>query len=473
MKLRAKFSFSAIMLVIVVILGISVFLFIAERNMLLKEKKEVQVNTLKGLTHAGKEFIITKNRIQLINYINQIKEAEALLYAELMDQDGIILAHSDIKHLGQTDKSKEGENARNSDDLLIQLYEQKNDEVSDMSLPVYVKDEKAATARIGFSKTIIDKSINESLKKTGQLILFVALGALIFGMIGSLLLAQMMTKPIRQMADGAALIGKGKLDTVIKVESKDELGNLAKDLNNMAEQLRELDEMKQDFVSSVTHELRSPLNSLGMYFDLFFKGQLGDFTAEQKEALSFMKDSTARLGKFINDLLDTAKLERGKMEVKPETCRVENIINDVVKLYKVQADAKSIDLQAQLAESLPGIFADPDRTAQVLNNLVNNAIKFTPESGQIMVQVSVQDKDYLKVSVKDSGIGIPAEQLDRVFNKFEQVKGAKKNMKGPKGTGLGLAIVKGFVEAQGGKIWVESETGKGSVFSFTLPIMES
>lgn len=481
MKLGTKFSLSASILVTVVITGVSIFLFVAEKGLLMKEMKESQINTIKGLARVGKEFLITKNRIILLNYINQIKEVKALVYAELLGSTGEILAHTDLNLLGSIDNDVTGIKARTSNKLLTQSYfNEREGEIYDISLPIFINNEKTAYVRIGFSKLILDQSIKRSLKKTKNRIFGVAVVALILGIFGALALAQMMTKPIKKMAQGAALIGQGKLDTVIHVVTKDELGSLACDLNKMAEKLRELDEMKQDFVSSVTHELRSPLNSLGMYFDLFFKGSLGEISAEQNEALSFMKDSATRLSRFINDLLDVAKIERGKMEVIPELFDLNSVVSVAVQLYKIQADEKQIKLNAQVPQDLPFIFADPGRTSQVLNNLISNAVKFTPEGGSIKVECREEqktggrwrregDKNFVEVSVKDTGMGIPKDQLHSIFDKFKQVKGAARNIKGQKGTGLGLSIVKSLVESQWGNIRVESKLGKGTVFYFTLP----
>ncbi len=480
MKLGTKFSLSASILVTVVITGVSIFLFVAEKGLLMKEMKESQINTIKGLARVGKEFLITKNRIILLNYINQIKEVKALVYAELLGSTGEILAHTDLNLLGSIDNDIIGIKARTSNKLLPQSYfNEREGEIYDISLPIFIDNEKTAYVRIGFSKLILDQSIKRSLKKTKNRIFGVAVVALILGIFGALALAQMMTKPIKKMAQGAALIGQGKLDTVIHVVTKDELGSLACDLNKMAEKLRELEEMKQDFVSSVTHELRSPLNSLGMYFDLFFKGSLGEINAEQNEALSFMKDSTTRLSRFINDLLDVAKIERGKMEVNFELFDLNSVVSMAVQLYKIQADKKQIQFNAQVPQDLPSIFADPGRTSQVLNNLISNAVKFTPEGGSIKVECREEqkaggrwrregDKNFVEVSVKDTGMGIPEDQLHSIFDKFKQVKGAARNIKGQKGTGLGLSIVKGLVESQGGSIRVESKLGKGTVFYFTL-----
>jgi len=278
----------------------------------------------------------------------------------------------------------------------------------------------------------------------------------------------MMTKPIKQMAKGAELIGQGKLDTEISVKGKDELGSLARDLNKMSRQLKEIDQMKSDFVTSVTHELRSPLTSLTMYIDLFLKGGAGELNDKAKKFLTIMERSNNRLSRFIDDLLDMAKIERGKMEIKKEPLGILPIVSETVQLIKPQADEKDIEITMDISDNLPLVFVDGDRTRQIITNLLSNSIKFTPEKGK--VSIKIQDEgEHVQVSISDTGIGIPPEQINRIFDKFEQVREVRERVKGPKGTGLGLAIVKSLVEAQGGKIWVESEVDKGSTFYFTLP----
>jgi len=278
----------------------------------------------------------------------------------------------------------------------------------------------------------------------------------------------MMTKPIKQMAKGAELIGQGKLDTEISVKGKDELGSLARDLNKMSRQLKEIDQMKSDFLASVTHELKSPLTSLIMYIDLFLQGAAGTLNEKAKKFLKIMERNSNRLSRFIDDLLDMAKIERGKMEIKKEPLEILPIVSETVELMKPQADEKDIEIAINIPDNLPLVFVDGDRTRQIITNLVSNSIKFTPEEGKISIKIQ-DDKEYLQVSISDTGIGIPPEQINRIFDKFEQVREVRERVKGPKGTGLGLAIVKSLVEAQGGKIWVESELDKGSTFYFTLP----
>jgi len=469
MKLRTKFSFLNSFLIIAVILGVSIFLFIAEKRLLIREMEENQKNIINGLAQVGKESIITNDEILLINYVNLVKKTRGVVYAMVSSPQGKILAHTDVSFLGTIANDAIAIKARLSNELVNQSYVSKEKEnILDMALPIFINQNKMGIARIGFSEDTLHNIVEETLRKTRKRIFGVAVVMLIIGFIGAIIIAQMMTKPIKQMAKGAELIGQGKLDTTIAVKSKDELGSLARDLNKMSRQLKEIDQMKSDFVTSVTHELRSPLTSLTMYIDLFLKGGAGELNDKAKKFLTIMERSNNRLSRFIDDLLDMAKIERGKMEIKKEPLGILPIVSETVQLMKPQADEKDIEITMDISDNLPLVFVDGDRTRQIITNLLSNSIKFTPEKGK--VSIKIQDEgEHVQVSISDTGIGIPPEQINRIFDKFEQVREVRERVKGPKGTGLGLAIVKSLVEAQGGKIWVESEVDKGSTFYFTLP----
>lgn len=470
MKLRTKFSILTCSLTIIVVLGVSVFLYIAEKQLLLNEMEENQENVVNGLSEVGKESLITSNEILTINYVNKIKATKGVEYAMLTMPSGEISAHTDVNLLGNRIQPP----LKVTDDVLnapfTQAYSHGEEEFSVISHPVIIDGKPGGIAWVAFSQTVINNLIDDTLKKTRKRIIGVASVGLLMGVIGAIILSIMMTKPIKKMAAGARLIGQGKLDTKIEVDSRDELGDLAGDLNLMAEKLAELDQMKQDFVSSITHEFRSPLNAMGIHFDLLSKGNLGELNEKQLESLDILKKNASRLGVFIDDLLDVAKLERGKMVINSSLFDLGTVIKETRDFYRVQAEKKVISLEAEYAQDLPQVYADPDRTRQILTNLLNNAIKFTPEKGSINIEAKTIKDDLIEVAVRDSGMGIPEDQVDSIFNKFEQVKGVRQKIGGQKGTGLGLAIVKGLVEGQGGDIRVESEYGKGTVFFFTIPV---
>lgn len=469
MRLRTKFSLLNSILIIAVILGVSIFLFIAEKRLLIQEMEKNQMNIIKGLAQVGRESLITNDEILLINYVNLVERTRGVMYAMVTAPQGKILAHTDVNLLGTIANDTIAIKARSSNELVTQSYlDKKKQNILDVALPIFINQNKMGIARIGFSQDSLHKIVEETLRETRKRIFGVAIVVLIIGFIGAIILAQMMTKPIKQMAKGAQLIGQGKLDTTIVVKSKDELESLARDLNKMSSQLKEIDQMKSDFLASVTHELRSPLTSLRMYIDLFLKGAAGELTEKAKKFLTIMNGSNKRLSRFIDDLLDMAKIERGKMEVKKEPLEILPIVSEIAQLMKPQSDEKNIEMTMDIPDNLPLVLIDGDRTRQIITNLLSNSIKFTPEKGKISVKIQ-DEKEHLQVSINDTGVGIPPDKISKIFDKFEQVKEIRERIKGPKGTGLGLAIVKSLVEAQGGRIWVESEVGKGSTFYFTLP----
>ncbi|MFH1416389.1 MAG: ATP-binding protein [Elusimicrobiota bacterium] len=228
---------------------------------------------------------------------------------------------------------------------------------------------------------------------------------------------------------------------------------------------KEIEQMKDDFVHSITHDLRSPMTSIRGFLEFLLDGSAGDLNEQQKEFLGIIDKSSSRLLEMINDLLDVAKMESGSMPIELTNLDMNEIACSVVESLKSQARKDQIELRVEKINELKNLDADRNLIFRVIQNLVSNALKFTPEKGKIKIVLeSMEDK--IQVSVEDTGSGMPREYLDKIFNKFEQVKGSRGKTKG---TGLGLTITKHVVEAHGGKIWVESELGKGSQFRFWIP----
>ncbi len=255
------------------------------------------------------------------------------------------------------------------------------------------------------------------------------------------------------------------------------LKDYADQLEKANQELKKIDAMKSEFVSVASHELRTPLAAIKNSIQLILSGKTGAINENQTKFLSMAERNINRLTNILNDLLNLSKIESGKIELKFEDVALKNLIESTVSSLRPQADGKSIAIEVEVPEDLPAAFADKDKIEQVLVNLIGNAIKFTPERGKIFVIAKAfseeregKDVNKIAVSVKDTGIGIPGEQLNSIFEKFHQVEGSLHRSTG--GTGLGLAITKGLVEAHQGKIWVESEVGKGSIFTFTLPVSE-
>jgi signal transduction histidine kinase/CheY-like chemotaxis protein len=233
-----------------------------------------------------------------------------------------------------------------------------------------------------------------------------------------------------------------------------------------AERLKEVDRLKSQFLANMSHELRTPLNSIIGFSRVILKGIDGPITEQQRQDLEAIFNSGQHLLGLINDILDLSKIEAGKMELSFEPTDLKEIIRGVMSTAIALVKDKPIELQQSVPADLPTIIADSRRIRQVLLNLVSNAAKFT-DHGFIRLEARV-DGDFVTISVSDTGIGIPPDKLPRIFEAFTQVDASPSRKYG--GTGLGLTISKSFVELHGGRIWVESELGKGSTFTFTLPI---
>ena len=232
-------------------------------------------------------------------------------------------------------------------------------------------------------------------------------------------------------------------------------------------ELKKLDQLKSDFVSSVSHDIRTPLSSVQESIALILDGIVDPSEAKGKHILEIAKKSLVRLTTMINDLLDFSKLEAGKMRLHIEPCDVRVLVDEVLGALKSLSDKKKIKFNFEPSQEFPKVACDAERIIQVLTNLVANAIKFTPESGSVTVRMEQVPDEHIHITVADTGIGIQKENLDRIFERFEQVKGA--SPAGEKGTGLGLAICQELVKLHGGEIWAESEPGKGSRFTISLP----
>jgi len=238
-------------------------------------------------------------------------------------------------------------------------------------------------------------------------------------------------------------------------------------LNDVTRQ-KQIEKLKSDFVALVSHELRTPLVAVEHSLGLICDGATEPLLNEQAKFLDMARRNLKRLTLLINDLLDFSMLETGKVRLVREPCFIEKIVREALATLKPWADTKSIGLVQNMQEGLPQAEFDSNKIIQVLINLISNAIKFTPSGGTITVEgIGLEDKE-IKVIVQDTGIGIPEEELPKVFEKFYQVRSSEKS--DVKGTGIGLTITKEIVELHGGKIWAESEVEKGTKFFFTLPL---
>lgn len=241
------------------------------------------------------------------------------------------------------------------------------------------------------------------------------------------------------------------------------------ELEEANSKLRELAEMREEFLALTTHDLRSPLTVISGVISFFTSGRLGELSPEQKNMVSMMERNTQNLIELVNDLLDASKIESGTMRLDLAATDLRPLIGELRETMGPLAKEKEIALEETIPEDLPQLLTDRPKLRRVLVNLLSNALKFTPKGGRVEVGAA-REGDVVRVSVADTGVGIPPEDTARLFDKYEQAR--SRATRSEKGTGLGLYITRQLVELHGGQISVESEVGKGSTFSFTIPVAD-
>jgi signal transduction histidine kinase len=232
----------------------------------------------------------------------------------------------------------------------------------------------------------------------------------------------------------------------------------------------EINRAKSEFVSIVSHELRTPMTAMKGYVDMMAKELAGPVNDEQLDFLKIIRTNIDRLTDLVNDLLDISRIETGRMRLNFERVPLSEVVDDVTRTLYARATERQHFLDVRVPATLTQVRADVNRLTQILTNLVGNAINYTPPGGRVSVSAHADDR-FMVVEVSDTGVGIPPEDQRRIFERF--FRGDNPVVRDAKGTGLGLPIVQSLVELHGGRIWVQSEPGEGSTFSFTLPLWET
>jgi signal transduction histidine kinase len=330
-------------------------------------------------------------------------------------------------------------------------------------------------------------SLNASVLRAAGLLAL----AMVIAIGASVILARRMTGPIETIRATTTGIAEGALDQRIALKTGDELEDLADDFNRMSSRLQEsyatleqkvvdrtreladardqlaiASKNKSDFLANMSHELRTPLNAVIGFSEVLMERMFGDVNAKQEEYLRDIASSGKHLLSLVNDILDLSKVEAGRMELQRSSFAVKDVVESGAMLMRERATRHGVALRTSVDPDLPPLDADERKVKQVLFNLLSNAVKFTPVGGSVDVHAQRMDGE-LRVSVHDTGVGIAPEDQAKIFEEFQQASaGAQRE----DSTGLGLTLAKKFVELHGGRLWVESELGKGSTFTFALPL---
>jgi two-component system sensor histidine kinase BaeS len=335
------------------------------------------------------------------------------------------------------------------------------------------KAARAVVIEQGRRRAELQEDISGDTRDTA---LLVAAG-LIAGLTGALLLfsglISSMRRPLEELVDAAGKLAGGDRSARVEVGGLAETATLGAAFNEMAEELEieegrrdELDRLKDEFVLTASHELRSPLTSVQGFAELLMLDK-DSLTPRQRETVEIILDNCRHLVRLLNDLLDLARSDAGRLSIRPQPTEVAPLIEDVVRTMRAQTEAASQSLTEQVEPGLPLIEVEPDRIRQILVNLLTNAHEYTPEGASIGVAARAVRAE-VEISVRDDGPGIPPDQLERIFDRFTRGDAGLTQRVG--GTGLGLAISKSLVELHGGSISAESTVGQGSTFHLRLPV---
>lgn len=300
----------------------------------------------------------------------------------------------------------------------------------------------------------------------GRFFLWGGLVAVAIALLLTFFLSRRILAPVKALTSAAKRLGRGDFSQRVKVKDKSELGELAQSFNTMASDLERAEKLRQNMVADVAHELRTPLSNLRGYLEALHDGVI----KPDAKTIRSLGEEAALLSRLVDDLQELSLAEAGKLKLNCQTEDIAALINQTVKAGQGQAAAKGVSVTVDLPGKLPPVDIDSHRISQVLRNLLENAIAHTAKEGSVIVAAKQQGK-WLKISVTDTGEGIPAQDLPNIFERFYRVDKSRARATG--GSGLGLTIAKRLVEAHGGKIEARSKLGKGSRFSFTIPVSPS
>ncbi|OGR89343.1 MAG: hypothetical protein A3J74_11145 [Elusimicrobia bacterium RIFCSPHIGHO2_02_FULL_57_9] len=423
------------------IAAVSVFVYLQYTHIRRAEIEKRQI-LMESVTNLAEESLLAKDPLMLFDYLESItREHQEVYHCR-------VYINNKWEHAGKPPaKTAQG-------GVLLEQTAALAAAAGGQTLQVEVQ----------FSRGVIESRQMQAVAELTRNMAHTSIIVILIGLLVSFPLSWTMTRRIVRIESALKDIGQGSLDVKLPDLGSDEVAKLARGVNQMSERLQELDKLKKTFVASVTHELRSPLGAIESYVKVLL-GAASRLSPEDRGNLERIKTNTTRLSHFVTNLLDMAKIERGKLDFSPRAGDITQIVEDTTLFFRPNASELGIKLECEVEKGLPQMRLDPDLIAHVLTNLISNALKFTRRGGAVRIELKRLNGG-VECTVTDTGVGISAASLGRIFAPFERVQ----NPLRATGVGLGLAISKSIVEMHGGSIGVRSELGKGSRFHFSLPL---
>lgn len=302
----------------------------------------------------------------------------------------------------------------------------------------------------------------EFIERTNRTLFYGALIGAVIALVLGVFLSRAITRPIRELTRATHAISAGDLSQQVPVRTNDELGELARAFNKMSAELSRSVNARKQMTADIAHELRTPLSLILGHAEAVHDGVL----PPTKENFEIIREEAARLEHLVEDLRTLSLADAGELSILPQPTEPDRLLREVTSLFQYQAQKKNISLQLDIAPHLPTLEVDPGRMTQVLTNILDNALRHTPEGGRITLSAK-QAGERVELAIQDSGPGLPKEETERIFERFYRADASRRRDEG--GSGLGLAIAKSIVQAHNGQVWAESEPGKGLKIIISLP----
>ncbi len=471
MNLRTKFHLASSCLILTVVIGMMISLLVFEKKRLRADIERQQVEELDKLARVCEDTMILFDEPALFKYAKNLVALASpkIIYAGLVYPKSVSGSSwvweqgSDRISYVDTDDT-DILAVQDSGKMMVRETRFNGKKITELSKPV----SRVGHVRLGYSNDAVAALLNETIKKSAHRFVVVGLIAIVFGLILAQLFSAALSRPIKDLMRAADAIADGNKGIKIPERSDDELGQLTKTFNHMSEELIKLDHLKDDFMSHVSHELRSPLTSIIATVELLAEMPIANKDPKVRRSIDRLVFGSERLNRLVDNILDLTRMEAGKMPFDIRPVNLGALVCEMADFFEPRAMEKGLKISAIVPPQFPLVMADSERTRQVISNLVHNAIKFTNKGG-IVLWVKEQE-GMATIGVQDTGVGIPQDKLNNVFQKFECLKDTRDRVDKPvPGSGLGLNIVQNSIKAQGGRIWVESEMNKGSTFIFQLP----
>lgn len=302
----------------------------------------------------------------------------------------------------------------------------------------------------------------EFIQRINLTLFYGALIGAVIALVLGIVLSRTLTRPIRELTKATHAVSEGDLSQQVPVRSRDELGELARAFNKMSAELSRSVNARKQMTADIAHELRTPLSLILGHAEAVHDGVM----PPTRENFEIIRDEATRLEHLINDLRTLSLADAGELSIQRQSIEPQRLIHEVASLYQYQTQRKNIAFTLDVAQDLPNIEVDPGRMTQVLTNILDNALRHTPEGGTIVLSAK-EYRDQVELAIQDSGPGLPAEDLERIFERFYRADASRQREDG--GSGLGLAIAKSIVQAHGGQLSAESEPGNGLRVRVLLP----